>query len=167
MNDQATPGAEARPTDPGPGSNGQLLADQPNILHGFDIGLLAGIGFAIAYGLLAYPVGLTFGLIAIGFLGGIVIGGAVTRGAWAGRPHVTVRRLQVTAALIGIGAWMVGLFLSYVMSQALIPQASTGLLERLSFAGFSDYFAALDELLRFSHAGALAAVAFMAWRGAR
>lgn len=143
------------------------LADQPNLTQGFGLGLLAGLGFAIAYGLLAYPVGLTFGLVAVGFFGGIVIGGAVTRGAWQGRPHIMARRLQVIAALVGTGGWMVGLFISYVISQALIPQASTGLLERLSFAGFSEYFAALDELLRFSHGGALAAAALMAWRGAR
>jgi hypothetical protein len=144
-----------------------LPADRPDALRGFDLGLLAALGFALAYALLAYPIGLTFGLVAVGFIGGIVVGAAVTRGAWSNRPHLTLRRLQLMAALIGIGGWMVGLFGSYVISQALLPQASTGLLERLSFADFSAYFAGLDELVRLSHAGAVAAAAFMAWRGAR
>ena len=148
-------------------ADGQLLADKPNSLHGYDLGLLAGLGFALVYGLSAEVIGLTWGLAAVGFVGGIVIGGAITRGAWVGRKHVTRRRLQLIAALIGIGSWILGLGFAYVLSQALIPQASTGLLERLSFAGFSDYFGGLFEFLRVVHAAALAAVAFMAWRGAR
>jgi hypothetical protein len=155
------------PTDNRHGGVDQLLADQPNALRGYDLGLLAGLGFALAYGLSAEVIGLTWGLAAVGFIGGIVIGGAVTRGAWAGRRHITIRRLQLTAALVGVGSWMGGLFFAYVLSQALIPQASTGLLERLSFGGFADYFSGLFEFLRLVHAAALAAVAFMAWRGAR
>jgi hypothetical protein len=147
--------------------DGQLLADKPNILHGFDLGLLAGLGFALVYGVSAEVLGLTWGLAAVGFIGGIVIGGAVTRGAWGRRPHVTVRRLQVTAMLISIGSWLLGLFAAYVFSQALLPQASTGLLERLTFSGFAAYFSGLFDFLRVAHAAALAAVAFMAWRGGR
>ncbi|MEP7158144.1 MAG: hypothetical protein ABI797_01835, partial [Chloroflexota bacterium] len=81
----------------------QVLADRPNALRGFDLGLVAGLGFAVVYGVSAELIGLTWGLAAVGFIGGIVIGGAVTRGAWSGRRHVTVRRLQLTAAIIGIG----------------------------------------------------------------
>lgn len=147
--------------------NGQILADKPNLLQGYDLGLLAGLVFALGYGAAAEVIGLTWGLAPVGFIGGIVIGGAVTRGAWKGRVHVTLRRLQLTAALIGVGAWIVGLVTSYVISQLLIPQASTGLLDRLSFGGLSDYFGGLAEGLRLAHAAALAAAPFMAWRGAR
>lgn len=136
-------------------------------MRGYDLGLLAGLGFAVAYGVSAEVFGLTWGLAAVGFIGGIAIGGAVTRGAWSGRPHITIRRLQLTAAIIGIGAWIVGMFLAYVLSQSLIPQATTSLLERLSFGGFSEYVSGLFDFLRLVHAAALAAVAFMAWRGAR
>jgi len=148
-------------------SEGQLLADRPNVWHGFDLGLLAGLGFALVYGVCAEVLSLTWGLAAVGFLGGIVVGGAVTQGAWAGRKHITVHRLQLAAALTGVGAWIVGLFVAYAISQALIPQPSTGLLERLSFGGFSDYFTGQFEFMRVVHAAALAAAAFMAWRGAR
>lgn len=142
-------------------------ATEPKALHGFDLGLLAGLGFALVYGLAAEPFGLTWGLIAVGFIGGIVIGGAVSRGAWSARPHVTIRRLQLIATLIALGSWMVGLLVAYFMTQALLPAASTPLLERISFAGFAEYFAGLFDFVRVSHAGALAAAAFMAWRGAR
>ena len=145
----------------------EQLADRPNVMRGFDLGLLAGIAFAIVYGLASEPVRLSFGLIAVGFIGGILVGGAVSRGAWGGMPHITVRRLQVMAVLIALGSWLVGLFVAYVMTQLLFPQATTPVLERLSFGGFNDYFVGLFDSVRFAHAAAVAAAAFMAWRGAR
>jgi hypothetical protein len=141
--------------------------DKPKTLHALDLGLLAGIFTAIVYGVCDEGLGLSWGLVAVGFIGGIVIGGAVTRGAWANHPHPTLRRLQLMAAMIGVGAWIVGLFVTYLISQALIPQASTPLLERVSFGGFSDYFAGLFDYVRWIHAASVAAMAFMAWRGAR
>ena len=143
------------------------LADKPNMMRGFDLGLLAGVAFALVYGLASEPVRLSLGLVAVGFIGGILIGGAVSRGAWDGRPHVTVRRLQAIAVLVALGSWLVGLFVAYVMTQLLFPQATTPLLERLSFGGFNDYFVGLFDQVRFAHAAAVAAAAFMAWRGAR
>ncbi len=143
------------------------FAEQPRALHGLDLGLLAGLALAAIYGFLADPIGLSWGLIAVGFIGGIVIGGAVSRGAWANRPHPRRRGLQLMAALIAIGTWIVGLFVAYLMSQALFPQATTSLLERISLGGFSDYFSGLFDTLRLAHAGGVAAMAFMAWRGAR
>jgi hypothetical protein len=143
------------------------LQTEPRIVRGFDFGILAGVAVAIVYGLLADPIGLTWGLLAVGVVGGIVIGGVVSKGAWDGQPHVTLRRLQVMAGLIAIAAWIVGLFVAYVGSQAFYQQAVTPLLERISFGGFSDYFAGLFDAIRFIHAAAVAAMAFMAWRGAR
>jgi len=144
-----------------------VLAGEPRALRGFDYGLLAGLAVAVAYGVAAELFGLTWGLLAVGFLGGLLIGAAVTRGAWDRRMHITVRRLQVAAAGIAIGAWLIGIFLAYVISQALFPQATTPLIERVSFDGFSDYFAGLFDSIRFIHAASVAAMAFMAWRGAR
>ena len=137
------------------------------MVRGFDFGILAAIAVAVVYGFLADPIGLTWGLAAVGFIGGMAIGGAVSKGAWSDRPHITVRRLQIVAVLIAIAAWIVGLFVAYVGSQAFYQQASTALLERLSFAGFSDYFAGLFDAIRVIHTAAFAAMAFMAWRGAR
>jgi hypothetical protein len=145
----------------------EQLVEKPNLLHGVDLGLLAGLGFAIIYGVASEPIRLSFGLVAIGLIGGVFVGGAVTRGAWAGKPHVTIRRLQLMAALIAIGGWFVGLFIAYVMTQLLFPQATTPLLERISFGGLNDYFVGLFDSVRFAHAASVAAAAFMAWRGAR
>ncbi len=142
-------------------------ATEPRGLRSYGLGLLAGLAVALVYGLCAELLGLQLGLVAVGFVGGMGIGAAVTRGAWQGRPHVTLRRLQIVAALIGLGAWIAGVLIAYLVSQALLPQASTPLLERLSFGRFSDYFVGLDEQIRFIHAAALAALAYMAWRGAR
>jgi len=136
-------------------------------MRGFDLGLLAGLAFALAYGLLAEWLGLTWGLVAVGFIGGVMIGGAVTRGAWDRRKHITVRRLQIAAAGIAFGSWLLAVFVAYVVSQALFPQATTPLLERLSFGGFTQYFEGLFDSIRLIHAASLAAVVFMAWRGAR
>lgn len=143
------------------------LAETPSTLHGFDLGLLAGVGFALVYGLASEPVRLSFGLVAVGLIGGVLVGGAVTRGAWAGKAHVTIRRLQLMAALIAVGGWVIGLFVAYLMTQLLFPDATTPLLERISLAGFNDYFVGLFDSVRFAHAASVAAAAFMAWRGAR
>ena len=145
----------------------EVLAAQPRWLHAFDYGLLSGLTVAAAYGLAAELFGLTWGLLAVGFGGGLLIGAAITRGAWGRRRHVTVRRLQVLAAAIGVGSGVVGIFVAYVVSQALFPQATTPLADRVSLAGFTEYFAGLFDTIRVIHAASLAAMAFMAWRGAR
>jgi hypothetical protein len=141
--------------------------DRPRAVRGFDYGLLAGLAFAFVYGFMAEPIGLTWGLVAIAFVGGMVVGASVKRGAWSKRPHNPSIRIQLLAALIALGAWIVGLFLAYFFSQAFFPEATTPLLDRVSIAGFSDYFVGLFEQIRLIHAASLAAVAFMAWRWAR
>ena len=144
-----------------------VLAGEPRAIRAYDYGLIAALAVALAYGLAAELLGLTWGLVAVGFIGGVVIGGAVTRGAWGRRKHITIRRLQIAAAGIAIGSWMLGVFVAYFVSQALIPQATTPLLDRVSFGGFSNYFTGLFEQIRLIHAASLAGIAFMAWRGAR
>lgn len=144
-----------------------VVLDRSRALHAFDLGVLTAIAIAVVYGALTYPLGLSWGLVAIGFLGGLLIGSAVSRGAWRGQTHMTDRRLQLLAAAIGGVAWLGGLAVAYLMTQALFPDAATGLLERLSFAGFNEYATRLYETNALGHAGALAAMAFMAWRGAR
>lgn len=144
-----------------------MFREQPNTLYALGLGLLAGLVTAIAYGFCDEGLGLTWGLAAVGFIGGVFIGAAVARGAWANHPHPNIRQLQLMAALIGVGAWIVGLLLAYVISQVLIPQASTPVLERLSLGGFVDYFAGLFDFVHVIHAVSVAAMALMAWRGAR
>lgn len=133
----------------------------------YGLGAAAGVAIAVAYGAGAEVFGLTWGLLGVGLLGGIAIGAAVARGAGANRPVPATRARQVGAALIALGAWLIGLIAAFVISQALLPQAATPLLERLSVSRFADYFGGLDSSIRFIHGGSLAIMAFMGWRGAR
>ena len=129
------------------------------------LGVLAGIVIAVVYGILSEPIEFTFGLLVVGVLGGWLIGNAITYGAWRGKEHETQRSLRWTAVAISVLAWVGALALAFFISQALLPQASTPLVSRLTLSGFLDYFTGID--LSFIHFIALALMAFMAWRGAR
>ena len=109
---------------------------------------------------------MTFGLPIVGLIGGWLIGTAVAYGAWGEIDHLPHRGLRLGAVALAVEGWVLGLILSYILSQVFIPQASTPLTDRLSLGGFFDYFLALD-FARFLHLLALPAVAFMAWRAAR
>ena len=150
-----------------PAATAEPLATQPRLLKGFDLGLLAGVVAAVVYGLLADPFGLTWGLLAVGFIGGMVIGAAVARGAWNRAEHFPSRRVRSLAAAIGVGTWIAAFLVAYLASQALIPQPSTALLERLSTAGMAEYFFGQMEANSVGQVGGLLALAYLAWRWAR
>ncbi|MGI8928344.1 MAG: hypothetical protein ACR2H0_02590, partial [Candidatus Limnocylindrales bacterium] len=95
------------------------------------------------------------------------IGAATARGAWGRRPHPSSRRVQLMASVLAIGAWFFGIAVAYLLSQLLYQEAGTNLLERMTVDGLAEYFGGLYEAAGISHAGAVAAMAFMAWRGAR
>ena len=152
MNDRPT-----EPIDP---------TDTPRYALGLGLGWLAAAGFAVVYALAAELVGLTFGLPIIGLIGGWVIGMAVAHGGWGEHEHLPHRGLRIGAVSLAVEGWLLGLIVSYILSQAFIPQASTPLSDRLSVNGFFDYFLSLD-FARFLHLLALPAVAFMAWRTAK
>ena len=140
--------------------------DSTQIARGLGLGWLAAAAFAVVYALSAELVGLTFGLPIVGLIGGWLIGTAVAYGAWGEIDHLPHRGLRLGAVALAVEGWVLGLILSYILSQVFIPQASTPLTDRLSLGGFFDYFLALD-FARFLHLLALPAVAFMAWRAAR
>jgi hypothetical protein len=127
-------------------------------------GLGAAVPVALVYGILADPFGLSWGLIAIGIVGGALIGMTVAQGAWSGRFHLVVPRVRWLSAVIAVFAWVAAQAVAYVGSQFFYQAASTPLADRLSFAGFADYFN--GTVFSPSILG-LAAMAFMAWRGAR
>lgn len=145
----------------------QLATDDARLPTAYVLGLIAGLALALVYGLCAEVLGLSWGLLVVAVVGGTIVGGAVGRGAWAGSAHVRVRQLQAGAAVIGGVAWLIALVLAYVFSQALIPQATTGLLERISVGGFADYFGGTFDFVRLIHLVGLALITLMAWRGAR
>ncbi len=150
-----------------PDNEASDFGDRPRGLHGFDLGAAAALAVAVVYGVAADPIGLMWGLIAVGFIGGMFIGAATSRGAWGSRAHPPSRRLQLMASVLAIGAWLVGIAVAYLLGQVFYQQAGTDLLERLSVDGLAEYFGGLYQAAGISHAAALAAMAFMSWRGAR
>jgi len=142
-------------------------ADHPRSAKGYLLGAGAALAMAVLYAVAAEVLGLTFGLLAVGFFGGWLIGEAVSYGAWSGQPHLRVRALQVGAAAIAALGWLVGLVLAYVVSQVLLPSATTPVVERVTMSGFFDYVAGAFDFVRVVHLVSLVAAAFMAWRGAR
>ena len=60
----------------------------------------AAVPVALAYGILAHPFDLSWGLIIVGLIGGAVIGYAVAQGAFNGRFHLVNPSLRWLAAII-------------------------------------------------------------------
>jgi hypothetical protein len=143
------------------------MAGRRRTAYGLGLGLLGGLSFAIVYGLSAEVLGLQWGLLVVALVGGWFIGTAVAYGAWAEAEHLPVRALRIGAVLCGSLGWLLGLVVAYVVSQALIPQAATALLERLSLGGYLDYLDGMFDYVRLIHALAVALLAVMAWRAAR
>jgi hypothetical protein len=127
-------------------------------------GVAAAQAVALVYSILADPVGLSWGLIVVGFVGGWVIGAAAVYGAWQGRFHLIVPQVRWLAALIALVAWIEAAIVSYVGSQLLYQAAATPLFERLSVTGMLEY---LNSAVFSPSILGLAAMAFMAWRSAR
>ncbi len=142
------------------------VSDSPRFAYALGLGWLAAFAFALVYGLSAELVGLTFGLPVVALLGGWVIGTVVAYAGWGEGEHPVNRALRIGALALAVEGWALGLILAYIVSQALISQASTPLADRLSLGGFLDYLVGLD-LVRFIHLLSLAFVALMAWRAAR
>ena len=119
---------------------------------------------ALLYGVLADPVGLSWGLIIVGLVAGAVIGAAVARGAWNGRFHLIVPRIRWLAVLVAALTWVAAVAVAYVASQVFYQAATTPLGNRLSLSGFVEY---LGGATLSPNVLGLAAMAFTAWRGAR
>jgi hypothetical protein len=127
-------------------------------------GVAAAAIVGLVYGLLADPIGLSWGLIAVGFLAGMAIGAAVAGGAWAGRFHLIVPRIRWLAVLLAVVAWLWAAVVAYVGSQLFYQQATTPITDRISVTGFAEY---LNGFVFGPSIVGLALMAFMAWRGAR
>ena len=151
-----------QPTDQQP-----ALAEIPRAIYGYLLGAIAALATAFVYAFAAEILNFTFGLLFVALFGGWAIGTLVGHGAWAGRPHVEVRSVQIGAAIIGALAWLLALILAYVVSQAVLPSAATPFMDRVSLSGFVDYFAGMFDFVQVIHLVALANVAFLAWRSAR
>ena len=136
----------------------------PDIARAAVFGVAAAAATGLVYGVFADPVGLSWGLIVVGLLGGWVIGTAVANGAFSGRFHLLVPRVRWLAVLIALIAWVWAAIVGYVASQLFYQQATTPLGERLSVAGFMEY---LNSFVFGPSILGLLAMAFVAWRTAR
>lgn len=130
------------------------------------LGIAAAAAVLLAYGVLSEPLEITLGLFVIGVVGGWLIGHSVSYGAWRNRDHDPYRPLQWAALALAAGAWVGALILAFVISQALVPNSSVPLSDKLTVSGFFDYLLG-QEFVPVVHVIAFALMAFMAWRGAR
>jgi hypothetical protein len=151
---------------PPPGDEEPVL-NPPRLGRALALGALAALPIGVVYGIATEPFGLSWGLLAIGFFGGILIGSVVKYGAWAGVEHTPNASVSSYAGLLAVGAGILGLFVAFVVSQALYPQATTSLLERITLDGFLAYATGLFDLNRVIHGLAFAITAVAAWRWAR
>jgi hypothetical protein len=152
------------------------------VLRAYDYGLLTMLLVALAYGLLWSVVGLGFGLVAIGAIGGWLIGYNVKRGVLAmherERRQTTLasdeslyqpwpRGTSTLAALLGLMAWIVGAFVAFVVVQ--LVEGTGPLLERLTPGNFGAYLTAVLEAgdMQLIQSAALAAFIFVGWVSAR
>lgn len=126
--------------------------------------MAAAAGTGLLYGVLADPIGLSWGLIVVGLIGGWIIGTAVIHGAYSGRFHLLVPGLRWLAVLVAVIAWVGAAVVAYVASQLFYQQATTSLTERLSAAGFVEY---LNSFVFGPSILGLVAMAFVAWRTTR
>ena len=133
-----------------------------------DRALLAGVGAALFVALvLGVAVGvfsLSGGLLILAPLGGLLIGGSISRAAWGGVEHRPDRALSILAVALALSAWPVGLIVEYVFSLLLLPEATAGLLERMAAAPFADYVSGRVRLIDLIE---LLLLAGLAWRSAR
>ena len=122
-----------------------------------------GLGFAIAWVLLESILDLSVGLVFLSAIAAWLTGTAVALGAEPG----SFRRQRSTILLaiaVCLGIWVVGTCAAYVVSLAILPDSTLGLLERMANAPFLDGLAA-----SFIPAGLveLVALALFGWLGAR
>lgn len=134
-----------------------------SITSAFAWGGLGALGVSLLYGVLTYPIDLRWGLIAIGVLGGWIIGSAARKGAGQTEPHLASARLRPLAALLGVASWLGAIAVAYLFSQALFPDATTPLLERLSVGGLGEFLWGTFDLW---HGLAIGALALFGWRSA-
>jgi hypothetical protein len=135
-------------------------------MHAFDWGTAAALGIALVYGLLWGVVLLQWGLIAVGIMGGWVIGRAVRNGAWRGVEHPRTLRLQALASVLAGLAWFGAAWVAYLSSRLVLESERT-LADRLSDLSFGQYMNQQYEAGGLFHAIALAAMIIMGWRTAR
>lgn len=117
----------------------QPVVERPAMRRALALGAAAGLGTALVTGLLHALLSVTAGAIAISVLGGWLIGLGVRTGAWSGRPHRPSRAPLALAASLGLGTWIAGLVLAWLLSMLILPGSSRPFLDRLAATPFLDW----------------------------
>lgn len=117
----------------------QPVVERPALGRALALGAAAGLGTALLTALFHAVLSITAGLIAISVLGGWLIGVAVRTGAWSGRPHRPSRAPLALAASLGLGTWIAGLVLAWLLSMLILPGSTRPFLDRLTAIPFLDW----------------------------
>ena len=118
-------------------------------------GAIAAIGTGVAWALLSAVFDLHLGLLVVAAFGGWLIGIAV-------KPVSS--RARRWAIVLALAASVIGSVGDFVLSQLLLPQASTPLGQRLSISGYLDYLSGTFDIIDVL---AIALLVLVAWRSAR
>jgi hypothetical protein len=129
------PGDRFRTATPPP------IKERPDLGRATLLGLAGALGYIVPAALLLAVLSITAGLVAVAVLGGWLIGVGVRTGAWRGLAHRPSKAPLALAAALGAVAWLGGLVLAWLISQAMLPTSTRPYLDRLAALPFPDWIA--------------------------
>lgn len=138
------------------------IAERPDLGRATLLGLAGALAYVVPAALLLAVLSITAGLVAIAVLGGWLIGVGVRTGAWRGLAHRPSKAPLALAAAIGALAWLAGLVLAWLISQAMLPTSTRPYLDRLAATPFPDWVAPQLAPLDYLVLGVLVVVAWVA-----
>jgi hypothetical protein len=119
------------------------------------LALVLALATGVVWALLSALLNLHVGLIVLAAFAGWLIGSVV-------RP--IGRHAVLSGVALAALAWLIGSVLDFTLSQLLLPEAATGLAERLTVDGYLAYASATFDIVELA---AIALLAIAAWRSAR
>jgi hypothetical protein len=152
---------------------GEVAPGPPDLGRAAGAGLGSGVALGVAAGLLAGLVDLTAGLIVVGAIGGWLVGRAVAAGAWHEPLFEPLARpgspagIRSLAAALAAAAWVLALGVDWFVALAALPEARTGVLDRLGSLPLVEWLTPQAGQLGPSFLLAALASAALAWRAAR
>lgn len=117
------------------------IKERPDLGRATLLGLAGALAYVVPAALLLAVLSITAGLVAVAVLGGWLIGVGVRTGAWRGLAHRPSKAPLALAAVLGAVAWLGGLVLAWLLSQAMLPTSTRPYLDRLAATPFPDWIA--------------------------
>jgi hypothetical protein len=93
--------------------------------------LVAALAAAMAWAVLRSIFDVTIGSLVVAALGGWGIGASLRRAG----------AMPLLAGVLGLGAWVAGLLLAWLVAMAVLPASSRALVDRLAATPFLDWLA--------------------------